>query len=116
MQDKRILVLNDQGGAVMHITHDMTEPLRANMKHHEPIILEPRSPDGGEPRVYENGVVPTLNTYGGGHASCKCILIEMTSTKNTIVTNEICPTLTSRMGTGGNQVNAVMVTKKGVME
>ena len=66
MQDKRILVLNDQGGAVMHITHDMTEPLRANMKHHEPIILEPRSPDGGEPRVYENGVVPTLNTYGGG--------------------------------------------------
>lgn len=28
------------------------------------------------------------------------ILIEMTSTKNTIVTNEICPTLTSRMGTG----------------
>jgi len=31
------------------------------------------------------------------------ILIEMTSTKNTIVTNEICPTLTSRMGTGGNK-------------
>lgn len=29
------------------------------------------------------------------------ILIEMTSTKNTIVTNEICPTLTQRMGTGG---------------
>jgi len=36
------------------------------------------------------------------------ILIEMTSTKNTIVTNEICPTLTSRMGTGGGQVNAVL--------
>jgi len=29
------------------------------------------------------------------------ILIEMTSTKNTIVTNKICPTLTSRMGTVG---------------
>lgn len=37
------------------------------------------------------------------------ILIEMTSTKNTIVRNGICPTLTARMGTGGNQVNAVCV-------
>lgn len=36
-------------------------------------------------------------------------LIEMTSTKNTIITNGICPTLTSRMGTGGNQVNAVWI-------
>lgn len=65
MRDEQILVLNDQGETVMHITYDMTEPLRANMKHHEPIILEPRSPDG-MPRIYENGVVPTLNTCGGG--------------------------------------------------
>ena len=36
-------------------------------------------------------------------------LIEMTSTKNTIVEDGICPTLTARMGTGGNQVNAVCV-------
>lgn len=35
------------------------------------------------------------------------VMIEMTSTKNTIVENGICPTLTARMGTGGNQVNAV---------
>lgn len=34
-------------------------------------------------------------------------MIEMTSTKNTIIENGICPTLTARMGTGGNQVNAV---------
>jgi DNA (cytosine-5)-methyltransferase 1 len=32
----------------------------------------------------------------------------MTSTKNTIVEDGICPTLTARMGTGGNRVNAVM--------
>ena len=50
----------------MNVTENVTASLRANMKHHEPIILEPRSQDGGEPRVYENGVVPTLNTYGGG--------------------------------------------------
>lgn len=41
------------------------------------------------------------------------ILIEMTSTKNTIVTDGICPTLTARMGTGGNQVNAVLVAAGG---
>lgn len=69
MRDEQILVLNDQGGTVMHITYDMTEPLRANMKHHEPIILEPRSPDG-MPRIYENGVVPTLNTCGGDRVPC----------------------------------------------
>lgn len=34
-------------------------------------------------------------------------MIEMTSTKNTIVEDGISPTLTARMGTGGNQVNAV---------
>ena len=36
------------------------------------------------------------------------LCIEMTSTKNTIITDGICPTLTARMGTGGNQVNAVL--------
>lgn len=35
--------------------------------------------------------------------------IEMTSTKNTICEEGISPTLTARMGTGGNQVNAVCV-------
>ena len=39
------------------------------------------------------------------------ICIEMTSTKNTIIENGICPTLTARMGTGGNQVNAVLSPK-----
>ena len=34
-------------------------------------------------------------------------MIEMTSTQNTIIENGISPTLTARMGTGGNQVNAV---------
>ena len=34
-------------------------------------------------------------------------MVEMTSTKNTIVKNGVSPTLTARMGSGGNQVNAV---------
>lgn len=39
---------------------------------------------------------------------CEPICIEMQSTKNTVVEDGIVPTLTARMGTGGNQVNAVL--------
>ena len=73
------------------------------------IVFEPRSKDG-VPRIVNGDISPTLNTAGGGRdslVSSSLIVIEMTSTKNTIVTDEICPTLTGRMGTGGNQVNAV---------
>ena len=34
-----VIVLNDQGGAVMHVSYDVTATLRADMKHHEPIVL-----------------------------------------------------------------------------
>ena len=55
---------------------------------------------------YED-ISPTLTcTHDGAPAVSYCI--EMTSTQNTIITDGICPTLTARMGTGGNQVNAVM--------
>lgn len=40
-------------------------------------------------------------------------MIEMTSTKNTIITDGISPTLTARMGTGGNQVNCVFYAMQG---
>lgn len=33
-----VLCLNDQGGGVMNITEDKTNALRAQMKHHEPIV------------------------------------------------------------------------------
>ena len=74
MSYERIIILNDQGGAVMDISENVTATLRAQDHGHPPVIL-----------------------------------IEMTSTKNTVVFNEVCPTLTQRMGTGGNQVNAVFV-------
>ena len=34
-----VLVLNDMGGAIMTVSFDVTGTLRANMKHHEPIVL-----------------------------------------------------------------------------
>lgn len=57
----------------MTISYDVTATLRAETKHHEPVILEPRSPDGGEPRVYTGGIVPTLNTYGGATDTMHCV-------------------------------------------
>ena len=51
----------------------------------------------------------TLNTIDR-HAITQPLCIEMTSTKNTIVDDGICPTLTAQMGTGGNQVNAVCIS------
>lgn len=43
-------------------------------------------------------------------------MIQMTSTNNTIVQDGICPTLTARMGTGGNQVNAVQCLDVGFFD
>ena len=47
----------------------------------------------------------TLRAQEHGHQP---LCLEMTSTKNTVVEDGISPTLTARMGTGGNQVNAVL--------
>lgn len=52
-----------------------------------------------------NGTRPGFTT---GVIQEQPLCIEMTSTKNTIVEDGVCPTLTARMGTGGNQVNAVL--------
>ena len=56
----------------------------------------------------ESETMYTLNSTEH-HAVCReePTMIEMTSTKNTIVEDGISPTLTARMGTGVNQVNAV---------
>ena len=70
------------------------------------------------PTIVPSDVSPTLNTMDNSETrksvfvveddDIKNTLIEMTSTKNTVYTNGIAPTLTPRMGTGGNQVHAVL--------
>lgn len=39
MEDEKTMILNDQGGAIMFVTYDVTSTLRASAKHHEPIVL-----------------------------------------------------------------------------
>jgi DNA (cytosine-5)-methyltransferase 1 len=65
LDDGKLVILNDQGGSVMNIeTDDISPTLRRETHGHEPIIFEPRSPDG-VPRIHDN-ISPTLNTMGGG--------------------------------------------------
>ena len=43
---KPVLVLNDQGGAVMYVTHDVTGTLRAEMGGHPPLVFDARGNGG----------------------------------------------------------------------
>lgn len=65
----------------------------------------------GNPSCQQGGIVVV-----DSHCKKEPITIEMTSTKNTIGQNGIMPTLTARMGTGGNQVNAVLTEKNNYQE
>ena len=44
---KPVLVLNDQGGAVMYVTNDVTGALRAEMGGHPPLVFDARGNGGG---------------------------------------------------------------------
>lgn len=59
-----VIVLNDQGGAQMSVSYDRTGTLRAQMKHHEPIVLEAYGFKGGQSTGgigFEKEVSPTLS-------------------------------------------------------
>ena len=60
-----------------------------------------------------SGMGKSADHAGPSVMAVEPICIEMTSTKNTIVEDGISPTLTARMGTGGNQVNAIVMNDKG---
>lgn len=79
---KKILILNDQGGAVMSVEYDVSPTLRAQDHGHPPCVLlfEPRSQDG-VPRIHGD-ICPTLNTAQGGQRQ-PCVLISL----NTASTN-----------------------------
>ena len=74
------VVLNDQGGSRMDVTHEVTATLRAEA-HHPPVVLEP-------------DLVPLENHPTDGRVR--------------IMDDDVSQTLTSRMGTGGNNVPLVM--------
>lgn len=76
-QQETILVLNDQGGAIMGVTENKTGTLRAQEHGHQPLICQPK--------VYEN------------HAQ---------DSRITEVT-DVMPTVAAKYGTGGNNTPLV---------
>ena len=103
-----VLCLNDQGGSVMNHSVDVTGALRAEEHGHQPIgyngsqitsEINHSNPQPGD-------ACHSLTTDSRNYV-VEPIMVEMTSTKNTVVEDGVSPTLTARMGTGGNQVNAL---------
>lgn len=74
-----------------------------NSECRTPILI--LNDQGGASMSVTKDKTATLRAQEHGHQP---LCLEMTSTKNTVVEDGISPTLTARMGTGGNQVNAVL--------
>lgn len=71
-----VMCLNDQGGSIMNVSHNITGTLRAQMDGHPPLVI------GNQPELFENHGIDSR--YTGPH--------------------EVAPTMSARYGTGGNNV------------
>lgn len=100
-----VLCLNDQGGDVMGVNHDVSGTLRAQEHGHQPAVM---AFDTTQITSKQNGSIPdfgkpchTLNA----NAHVPCAVLDMTHACDVIRDcGEIAPSLQDRMGTGGNQV------------
>lgn len=64
-----VTVLNDQGGDVMDLTHDIMGTLRSQSHGHEPVLLE-NHPSDSRVKISNDGIVQTLSSRmgtGGGN-------------------------------------------------
>ena len=96
--------LNPEGRFVQ----EGTPTLRSNMGDNQTAVaVIVLNDQGGSQMSVTEDVTATLRAQEHGHQP---LCLEMTSTKNTVVKDGISPTLTARMGTGGNQVNAVLAS------
>ena len=78
MKKLETLILNDMGGEVMSVTADVTSTLRAQMKHHEPIVcFEPgiARREGSESR-FNMDISSTLRAVMGDNQPAVCYAIE----------------------------------------
>lgn len=100
-----VLCLNDQGGNVMGVSHDVSGTLRAQEHGHQPAVM---AFDTTQITSKQNGSIPdfgkpchTLNA----NAHVPCAVLDMSHACDVIRDcGETAPRLQARMGTGGNQV------------
>ena len=109
------IVLNDQGGSKMDVTDDVTSTLRAEA-HHPPVVMESAgfcTEHSAKSRTigYEEERSPTLRA--GVVPAAVAVENHPTDGRVKMSDDNIVETLTSRMGTGGNNVPLVMKIRCG---
>lgn len=100
-----VMCLNDQGGNVMGVSHDVSGTLRAQEHGHQPAVM---AFDTTQITSKQNGSIPdfgkpchTLNA----NAHVPCAVLDMSHACDVIWDcGEVAPSLQARMGTGGNQI------------
>ena len=109
------VVLNDQGGNRMDITEEVTSTLRAEA-HHPPCVMESAgfcTEHSAKSRTigYEEECSPTLRA--GVVPAAVALENHPTNSRVKLSEDGNVQTLTSRMGTGGNNVPLVMKIRSG---
>lgn len=107
------IVLNDQGGNRMDVTEEITATLRAEA-HHPPVVLEEPAAAGfctehsakARSIGYEEETSPTLRA--GVVPTALALDNHPTDSRVKLAEDNVVQTLTSRMGTGGNNVPLIM--------
>ena len=107
------IVLNDQGGNRMDVTEEVTATLRAEA-HHPPVVLDEPAAAGfctehsakARSIGFEEETAPTLRT--GVVPAAIALDNHPTDSRVKLAEDNVVQTLTSRMGTGGNNVPLVM--------
>lgn len=100
-----VLCLNDQGGNVMSVSHDVSGTLRAQEHGHQPAVM---AIDATQITSKQNRSAPafgkpchTLNAS----AHAPCAVLDMSHACDVIRDcGEVAPSLQARMRTGGNQI------------
>ncbi len=109
------IVLNDQGGGRMDVTEKVTSTLRAEA-HHPPCVMESAgfcTEHSAKSRTigYEEECSPTLRA--GVVPAAVALENHPTDSRVKLSEDDNVQTLTSRMGTGGNNVPLVMKIRSG---
>jgi DNA (cytosine-5)-methyltransferase 1 len=113
--DRNGIVLNDQGGDRMNVSEDVAATLRAEA-HHPPCVMESAgfcTEHSAKSRTigYEEECSPTLRT--GVVPAAVSLENHPTDSRVKLSEDGNVQTLTSRMGTGGNNVPLVMKIRSG---
>lgn len=111
-----VMCLNDQGGNVMGVSHDVSGTLRAQEHGHQPAVM---AFDTTQITSKQNGSIPdfgkpchTLNA----NAHVPCAVLDMSHACDVIRDcGETAPSLQARMGTGGNQIPLTYQTVTGTL-